>query len=108
MLLTEFKISFSHINFFTVNEFYILNNAHYCTMNTGSGGSSKTKAAAKLRVQTSRIVSSFKTSPVQCRLSKQYTGHRDGVWDVDTIHRDVLLLATASAGMIVLLSLIHQ
>uniref|UniRef100_A0A6A7G6U5 WD repeat-containing protein 37-like n=3 Tax=Hirondellea gigas TaxID=1518452 RepID=A0A6A7G6U5_9CRUS len=59
--------------------------------------SSKSKAAVKLRVQTSRIVSSFKTSPVQCRLTKQFLGHRDGVWDVDTIHRDCMLLATASA-----------
>ncbi|KAF2353192.1 WD40-repeat-containing domain [Trinorchestia longiramus] len=62
------------------------------------GGSSKSKAAVKLRVQTSRIVSSFKTSPVQCRITRQYLGHRDGVWDVDTVYRDALLLATASAG----------
>ena len=67
--------------------------------NKGTGSINKTKAANKLRVQTSRIVSSFKTSPVQCRLSKQYLAHRDGVWDVDTTHRDAWLLGTASAGI---------
>lgn len=71
----------------------------FSTLVVPVSSSSKTKAAAKLRVQTSRIVSSFKTNPVACRQSRQYLGHKDGVWDVDAVHRDMLLLATASAGL---------
>lgn len=49
----------------------------------GSAGS-KVKASYKLRAQTSRIVSSFKAPSVVSSLLRDYSGHKDGVWQVTT------------------------
>ncbi|XP_066977066.1 WD repeat-containing protein 37 isoform X2 [Macrobrachium rosenbergii] len=63
-----------------------------------SGPSSqKVKAANKLRVQTSKIVSSFKNDSVSCRMVREYVGHRDGVWDVAVSRGGTPVIATASA-----------
>jgi hypothetical protein len=42
----------------------------------------RVKAATKLRAQTSKIVSSFKGTLISTSFAKEFTGHRDGVWDV--------------------------
>ncbi|KAB7499723.1 WD repeat-containing protein 37 [Armadillidium nasatum] len=57
----------------------------------------KAKAANKLRVQTSKIVSSFKPASITCLTMKVYSGHKDGVWDVAVSRRDQPVIASASA-----------
>lgn len=49
----------------------------------GAAGS-KVKASHKLRAQTSRIVSSFKGQSVVSSVTREYNGHKDGVWQVTT------------------------
>ncbi len=58
----------------------------------------KLKTAHKLKAQTSKIVSSFKTPSVNCSMVREFSGHKDGIWDVDTGRTDHLLIGTASAG----------
>ncbi|XP_047490920.1 LOW QUALITY PROTEIN: WD repeat-containing protein 37-like [Penaeus chinensis] len=65
--------------------------------NAGGQSSQKVKAANKLRVQTSKIVSSFKNDSVSCRMVREYVGHRDGVWDVAVSRGGTPVIATASA-----------
>lgn len=62
-----------------------------------SGSSQKLKTAHKLKAQTSKIVSSFKTPSVNCNLIKEYLGHRDGVWDVAVGKPGQPVVGTASA-----------
>lgn len=62
------------------------------------GSSQKLKTAHKLKAQTSKIVSSFKTPSITCSLVKEFSGHRDGVWDVDVPVTNQPLVGTASAG----------
>ena len=62
-------------------------------------GSQKIKPAQKLRVQTSRIVSSFKPSGATCTLVREFLGHRDGVWHV-AVAKSQRLVASASAGKV--------
>lgn len=58
---------------------------------------SGTKAGYKIRAQTSRIVSSFKTQSIVSSLARDFTGtHSDGVWEV-TASQNQPLIATASA-----------
>lgn len=58
---------------------------------------SGTKAGYKIRAQTSRIVSSFKTQSIVSTLVRDFTGsHTDGVWEV-TASQSQPLIATASA-----------
>lgn len=64
----------------------------------GAPSLQKVKAANKLRVQTSKIVSSFKNDSVSCRMVREYAGHRDGVWDVAVSRGGTPVIATASAG----------
>ncbi|XP_045612520.1 WD repeat-containing protein 37 [Procambarus clarkii] len=64
---------------------------------SGGQSSQKVKAANKLRVQTSKIVSSFKNDSVSCRMVREYVGHRDGVWDVAVSRVGTPVIATASA-----------
>ncbi|XP_050693096.1 WD repeat-containing protein 37-like [Eriocheir sinensis] len=64
---------------------------------SGTPSSQKVKAANKLRVQTSKIVSSFKNDSVSCRMVREYAGHRDGVWDVAVSKGGTPVIATASA-----------
>ncbi|XP_017885735.1 WD repeat-containing protein 37 isoform X3 [Ceratina calcarata] len=57
----------------------------------------KTKTTShKLKVQTSKIVSSFKTPTMSCSMQREYIGHRDGVWEV-SVGRSGQIIATASA-----------
>ncbi|KAK9508724.1 hypothetical protein O3M35_006215 [Rhynocoris fuscipes] len=62
-----------------------------------AGSSQKLKTAHKLKAQTSKIVSSFKTTTVCCSVVKELKGHRDGVWDVAVARPGVPLIGTASA-----------
>lgn len=58
---------------------------------------SGSKAGYKIRAQTSRIVSSFKTQSIVSSLVRDFTGcHSDGVWEVTASQRQPLI-ATASA-----------
>ncbi|XP_013170538.1 PREDICTED: WD repeat-containing protein 37 [Papilio xuthus] len=59
--------------------------------------SQKVKASHKLRVQTSKIVSSFKAPTYNCQLVREFTGHKDGIWDVSTARPGQALIGTASA-----------
>ncbi|XP_051160745.1 WD repeat-containing protein 37 isoform X2 [Leptopilina boulardi] len=71
-----------------------------CTENIGSsvsGSAQKVKASHKLRAQTSKIVSSFKNPTMTCSMQKEYTGHRDGVWEVTVGKSCQSIIATASA-----------
>ena len=69
----------------------------------GVGSSQKLKTAHKLKAQTSKIVSSFKGPTIQCSLVRQFSGHRDGVWDVSVARPGQALIGTASAGKSVLM-----
>jgi len=55
------------------------------------------KTRHKLKAQTNKIVSSFKTSAISCSFVKEYKGHRDGIWDIAVSTLNNPLLATASA-----------
>ncbi|CAG7726096.1 unnamed protein product [Allacma fusca] len=55
------------------------------------------KVALRLKAQTSRIVSSFKTNAVSCSLVKEFNGHKDGIWDVTAAKLAIPVLGTASA-----------
>ncbi|GBP03911.1 WD repeat-containing protein 37 [Eumeta japonica] len=59
--------------------------------------SQKVKTSHKLRVQTSKIVSSFKAPTFNCQLVREFTGHKDGIWDVSTARPGQALVGTASA-----------
>ncbi|CAH0400480.1 unnamed protein product [Chilo suppressalis] len=59
--------------------------------------SQKVKASHKLRVQTSKIVSSFKAPTYNCQLVREFTGHKDGIWDVSSSRPGQSLFGTASA-----------
>ncbi|XP_045453166.1 WD repeat-containing protein 37 [Melitaea cinxia] len=59
--------------------------------------SQKVKASHKLKVQTSKIVSSFKAPTYNCQLIREFTGHKDGIWDVSTARPNQSLIGTASA-----------
>ncbi|VVD01564.1 unnamed protein product [Leptidea sinapis] len=62
-----------------------------------SQNSQKVKTSHKLRVQTSKIVSSFKAPSYSCQLIREFTGHKDGIWDVTTARPGQSLIGTASA-----------
>eukprot|EP00090_Calanus_glacialis_P013312 TRINITY_DN21950_c0_g1_i1.p1 TRINITY_DN21950_c0_g1~~TRINITY_DN21950_c0_g1_i1.p1 ORF type:complete len:516 (-),score=173.40 TRINITY_DN21950_c0_g1_i1:139-1686(-) len=55
------------------------------------------KTRHKLKAQTSKIVSSFKTSAISCSYVTEYRGHRDGIWDVSVSSGSSPVLGTASA-----------
>ncbi|GAB6022999.1 hypothetical protein CHUAL_007091 [Chamberlinius hualienensis] len=55
------------------------------------------KTTHRLKAQTSKIVSSLKGSNIIVQLSKEYIGHRDGVWEVSTSHSGQHVIGTASA-----------
>lgn len=60
----------------------------------------KLKTAEKLKAQTSKIVSSFKSPSIaNCQFVKEYSGHRDGLWDVALPHTGQPVIGTCSAGM---------
>ncbi|XP_066599018.1 WD repeat-containing protein 37-like [Prorops nasuta] len=57
----------------------------------------KIKASHKLKAQTSKIVSSFKNATMSCSVQREYSGHRDGVWEVSVGRSGQPIIATASA-----------
>ncbi|XP_050523961.1 WD repeat-containing protein 37 [Daktulosphaira vitifoliae] len=58
----------------------------------------KLKTAEKLKAQTSKIVSSFKSpSAANCQCVKEYSGHRDGLWDVSLPRTGQPVIGTCSA-----------
>ncbi|XP_057369866.1 WD repeat-containing protein 37-like isoform X1 [Daphnia carinata] len=63
---------------------------------SSTGSAQKMKPSHRLKAQTSRIVSSFKAPAITCALSRQFRGHRDGVWDVTT-SKTFPLVGSASA-----------
>jgi len=64
---------------------------------SGIGSAQKMKPGHRLKAQTSRIVSSFKAPAVICTQSREFRGHRDGVWDVTTSRNGLPLVGSASA-----------
>jgi len=64
------------------------------------------KVALRLKAQTSRIVSSFKTSTVSCSLVKEFSGHKDGVWDVTSCRLGIPIIGTAGAGKLMIILLL--
>lgn len=56
----------------------------------------KLKTSHKIKAQTSKIVSSFKTPSVGCAAVRDFSGHKDGVWHVATKPGQPLI-ASASA-----------
>lgn len=62
-----------------------------------STSSQKLKTAYKLKAQTSKIVSSFKTPNLNCSLVKEFTGHKDGVWEVSVARPGQPIIGTSSA-----------
>jgi hypothetical protein len=61
-------------------------------------GSQKIKTAHKLKAQTSKIVSSFKGPTVSCSLVREYSGHKDGIWEVTAARVGQPVIGTAAAG----------
>ncbi|XP_023940397.1 WD repeat-containing protein 37 [Bicyclus anynana] len=59
--------------------------------------SQKVKTSHKLKVQTSKIVSSFKAPTYNCQLVREFSGHKDGIWDLSTARPGQALIGTASA-----------
>lgn len=64
-----------------------------------STSSQKLKTAHKLKAQTSKIVSSFKGPHLNCTILKEYSGHKDGVWEVSVARQGQPIIGTASAGV---------
>lgn len=71
-------------------------------MTAGTGSAQKMKPGHRLKAQTSRIVSSFKAPAVICTQSREFRGHRDGIWDVTTSRTGQPLVGSASAGIHIL------
>ncbi|XP_017486107.1 PREDICTED: WD repeat-containing protein 37 [Rhagoletis zephyria] len=61
-----------------------------------TSSSSKVKASNKIKAQTSRIVSSFKAQSVVSQVTREFCGHKDGVWQV-TAKVGQPIIGTASA-----------
>ena len=64
---------------------------------SSAGSGQKVKTSHKLKAQTSKIVSSFKNPTMTCSMQRQYTGHRDGVWEVSVGRLGQPIIGTASA-----------
>ena len=62
----------------------------------GSHISQKLKLTYK--TSTSKLVSSFKGAPSGSQLVCMFSGHRDGVWEVNASKVDGRIIGTASAG----------
>ena len=56
------------------------------------------KPGHRLKAQTSRIVSSFKAPAMICALTREFSGHKDGCWDVTTSRIGLPIIGSASAG----------
>lgn len=69
-----------------------------CCSAVSGAGSQKIKTAHKLKAQTSKIVSSFKGPTVSCCLVREYSGHKDGIWEVTAARVGQPVIGTAAAG----------
>lgn len=69
-----------------------------CCLAVSGAGSQKIKTAHKLKAQTSKIVSSFKGPTVSCSLVREYSGHKDGIWEVTAARVGQPVIGTAAAG----------
>lgn len=69
---------------------------YLCFSTAGSQISQKIKTTYK--TSTSRLVSTFKAATVGCDPAKEFTGHRDGVWEVSVSKLGQKVIGTASAG----------
>lgn len=70
----------------------------YLYLAMSSSSSQKIKTAHKLKAQTSKIVSSFKGPTVSCNLVREFSGQRDGIWEVAVARPGQPVIGTASAG----------
>ncbi|XP_053946685.1 WD repeat-containing protein 37 [Anastrepha ludens] len=61
-----------------------------------TSSSGKVKASNKIKAQTSRIVSSFKAQTVVSQVTREFCGHKDGVWQI-TAKVGQPIIGTASA-----------
>lgn len=73
--------------------FWIPPLCNYCIV----GLPGQQKVALRLKQQTHKIVSSFKTNPVSCSFVKEFSGHKDGIWDVTSARLGIQVIGTASA-----------
>lgn len=76
----------------------IKQHTHTCCLAVSGAGSQKIKTAHKLKAQTSKIVSSFKGPTVSCSLVREYSGHKDGIWEVTAGRVGQPVIGTAAAG----------
>jgi len=70
---------------------------HLLKQKSSSGSAQKMKPSHRLKAQTSRIVSSFKAPAMICSPSREFSGHRDGCWDVTTSRIGLPIIGSASA-----------
>lgn len=82
-----------------VNEKYLTTEQFQVNSKQKPPTGQKLKTAEKLKAQTSKIVSSFKSpSAANCQFVKEYGGHRDGLWDVALPRTGQPVIGTCSAG----------
>ncbi|CAH1774039.1 unnamed protein product [Owenia fusiformis] len=62
-----------------------------------SGSQISQKIKLTYKTSTSKIVSSFKTAPPASHLTREFRGHRDGVWEVAVSKTSQPILGTACA-----------
>lgn len=83
-----------------VNEKYLTTEQFQVNSKQKPPTGQKLKTAEKLKAQTSKIVSSFKSpSAANCQFMKEYGGHRDGLWDVALPRTGQSVIGTCSAGI---------
>ncbi|ODM93041.1 WD repeat-containing protein 37 [Orchesella cincta] len=70
---------------------------HHGKVKGDKGLPGQQKVALRLKQQTHKIVSSFKTNPVSCSFVKEFSGHKDGIWDVTSARLGIPVVGTASA-----------
>ncbi|XP_015366608.1 PREDICTED: WD repeat-containing protein 37-like [Diuraphis noxia] len=81
-----------------VNEKYLTTEQFQVNSKQKPPTGQKLKTAEKLKAQTSKIVSSFKSpSAANCQFVKEYGGHRDGLWDLALPHTGQPVIGTCSA-----------
>ena len=71
-----------------------------CCLAVSGAGPQKIKTAHKLKAQTSKIVSSFKGPTMSCSLVREYSGHKDGIWEVTAARVGQPVIGTAAAGTV--------
>ena len=76
-----------------------------CVSAAGSEISKKLKLTYK--TSTSKLVSSFRAASTAYQQVREFRGHRDGVWEVNTSKSDSQVIGTASAGNVKHVNLFH-